>query len=146
MCSGRSILPILLCCRLWDYKNQWLNGKKVDKYPPVEAAYFKIVKFCDLYIIFPFLLCIPLFWYSRKQIQHCNRPSCFLTESLLIVPKLHNAWRGMFWEGGLTNKYKTMLWMGIQLKCHLNADSEHCILLNRPLVNRESRQGDKKKE
>lgn len=125
--------------------NGW-KGKKLTNILLWKQHTSKLLSFVTFILSFFFLLCISLFWYSRKQIQHCGRPSCFLTESLLIVPKLHNAWLGMFWEGGLRNKYKTMLWMGIQLKCHLNADYEHCILLNRPLVNRESRQGDKKKE
>lgn len=64
ICSGNSDQSVLLCCRLWHYKNQELNGKlsqEIKKHPLLEAVYLNIVKFCGSYISF-WLCCLRIIW------------------------------------------------------------------------------------
>lgn len=66
--------------------------------------------------------------YSIGANSSALQQKLLLSDSLFAsIENLHNAWLEMFWGDALRNKYKTKLWIGIQLKYHLNADHEHYI-------------------
>lgn len=118
---GRSDLPVPLCHGLWQKPVvEWAS----NKYGPREAVHFQ---YC-------FLACkLSLFFfhfpsYSIGANSSALQQTPLLSDSLFACnTKPRQCLMRSVWGDKLRNKHKTMLWIGIQLKYHLNADYEHCI-------------------